>query len=122
MPGSNRSAYGNEIYDFIIAPTSVAGAAPGTLVWSSASLSSTTSELTATVPGLQVGDAVDLYLTTGALTTGLMISNVRVSAANTLAVTWIAATSALTIPTTGWMANVSRPETGALAGLPPNAL
>lgn len=120
MPTSGRIAYGNEIYDFVMAPTSLAGAVPGTLVWSSATLSSTTSELTATVPGLLVGDAVDLYLTGGAMTTGLQIANVRVSAPNTLAVTWVAASSALTIPTTGWIANVTRPENAA--ALPPNAL
>lgn len=120
MPGSNRVAYGNEIYDFVIAPTSQAGAVPGTLVWSQATLSSTTAELTTTVPGLLVGDAIDLYLTGGAMTTGLNIINTRVSAANTLAVTWVSASSSLTIPTTGWIANVTRPENPA--GLPPNAL
>lgn len=118
MPGSNRIAYGNEIYDFIMAPTSVVGAVLGTLAWSSATLSSTTSELTTTIPGLLPGDVVDLYLG-AAMTTGLQIANVRVSAANVLAVTWVAATAALTIPTGPWTANVSRPESGAL---PPNAL
>lgn len=120
MPSSGRVAYGNEIYDLIIAPTSQAGAVPGTLVWSSATLSSTTSELTTTVPGLLPGDAVDLYLTGAAMTTGLQIANVRVSAANILAVTWIAASSSLTIPTTGWIANVSRSENPG--SLPPNFL
>lgn len=120
MPSSGRVAYGNELYDFVIAPTSQAGATPGTLVWSQASLSSTTAELTTTVPGLLVGDAVDLYLTGGAMTTGLTISNTRVSAPNTLAVTWVAASASLTIPTTGWIANVTRSENPS--NLPPNAL
>lgn len=120
MPGSNRVGYGNLSYDSAIAPTSQAGAVNGTLVWSSATLSSTTSELTTTLPGVLPGDLVDLYLTTGAMTTGLTISNVRVSAPNTLAVTWVAATSTLTIPTTGWAATVARPETPGLAFLPPN--
>jgi len=120
MPGSGRNAFGNELYDFVIAPTSQAGAAPGTLVWSSATLSSTTAELTATVPGLLVGDCIDLYLTTGAMTTSLQIANVRVSAPNTLAVTWVAAASSLTIPTTGWIMNITRPENPS--NLPPNAL
>jgi hypothetical protein len=119
MPGSNRVALGNEIYDWVIAPTTAAGAVLGTLVWSSATLSSTTSELTATVPGLIAGDLVDLYLN-AAMPTGLTISNVRVSAANILAVTWIAATAALTIPTAVWSANITRPENAA--NLPPNAL
>lgn len=120
MPSSGRAAYGNEIYDLVIAPTSQAGAAPGTLVWSSATLSSTTAELTATIPGLLVGDLVDLYLTGAAMTTGLNITNVRVSAPNTLAVTWVAASSSLTIPTTGWSANLTRPENPG--NPPPNAL
>lgn len=116
MPGSNAVAYGNLIYDSVISPTSVAGAVPGTLAWSSATLSSTTSELTTTVPGLQVGDIVDLYLG-AAMTTGLSITNVRVSAANTLAVTWVAASGSLTIPTAGWLAIVNRGQGG---GNPPN--
>jgi len=120
MPTSGRVAFGNETYDFIISPTSQAGAVPGTLAWSSATLSSTTSELTTTIPGLQVGDAVDLYLTGAAMTTGLTISNTRVSAANTLSVTWIAASGSLTIPTTGWVANVTRAENPG--ALPVNAL
>lgn len=120
MPGSGRAAQGNELYDSVIAPTSQAGAVPGTLVWSQASLSSTTAELTTTIPGLLVGDLVDLYLTTGAMTTGLQIANVRVSAPNTLAVTWVAASTSLTIPTTGWSANLTRPENAS--SLPPNAL
>lgn len=117
MPGSNRAAYGNEIYDLIIAPTSQAGAALGTLVWSTATLSSTTAELTTTIAGLQLGDIVDIYLG-AAMPTGLSTSNVRVSAPNTLAVTWIAATASLTIPTGPWSANVTRPENPGL--LPPN--
>lgn len=120
MPGSNRSAYGNEIYDLVIAPTSQAGATPGTLVWSSASGTNQTIEVTTTIPGLLVGDAVDLYLTTGAMTTGLTIANVRVSAPNTLAVTWVVVGSAIAFPTTGWIANLTRPENPS--ALPPNAV
>jgi len=57
MPGSNRPAYGNELYDIVIAPTSQAGATPGTLVWSAATVgATTTAELTTTIPGLLVGD------------------------------------------------------------------
>lgn len=113
MPGSQRPAYGNELYDFVMAPTSPGNAA-GVLTWSTASLSSTTAELTTTVPGLLVGDLVDLYLTSAAMTTGLTISNTRVSAANTLAVTWVAASASLTIPTGIWSANVTRPESPTL--------
>jgi hypothetical protein len=122
MPGSNRPAYGNEIYDMVLAPTSQAGAAPGTLVWSSATVAATTTaELTATVPGLLVGDLVDIYLISGALLTGLQISNVRVSSPNTLAVTWVNSTAGtLTVPTATWSANLTRPENPS--ALPPNAL
>ena len=121
MPGSNRTAYGNEIYDTIIAPTSQAGATPGTLVWSAAQVAAnTTSELTTTVPGLLPGDICDLYLVSAAMTTGLQIANVRVSAANTLAVTWANNTgAAVTVPTATWNANVTRPEITGSA-LPPN--
>ena len=121
MPGSQRTAFGNEIYDVIIAPTSQAGAANGTLVWSTAQLSSTTAELTCTIPGLLIGDCVDLYLQ-AVMPTGLTIANVRVSAANILAVTWVAATASLTIPTGPWLANFTRPENGAINQLPPNAV
>ena len=119
MPGSQRPAYGNELYDFIIAPASP-GNAPGVLTWSTATLSSTTAELTTTIQGLLVGDLIDLYLTSGAMTTGLTIANTRVSAANTLAVTWIAASASLTIPTGTWAANITRPESPGL--LPTSAV
>lgn len=121
MPGSQRVAYGNEIYDSIIAPTSVAGTVPGTLAWSTANVgATTTAELTTKIPGLLPGDTVDLYLISGAMTTGLQISNVRVSAADTLAVTWVNASGgSLTVPTASWLANVSRPE-GGVGALPVN--
>jgi hypothetical protein len=121
MPGSQRVAYGNTIYDTIIAPTSAAGATPGTLAWSAATVAAnTTSELTTKIPGLLPGDVVDLYLNNGPMTTGLQIANVRTSAADTLAVTWANSTGgALTVPTSSWLANISRPE-GGLGSLPPN--
>lgn len=117
----NRVAYGNETVDAVIAPTSVAGAVPGTLAWSATTLATvTTSELTTTVPGVMPGDLVDLYLVSGAMTTGLQIANCRVSAANTLAVTWVNSSGGtLTIPTATWYANVTRPE-GGTSALPVN--
>lgn len=121
MPTSARVAYGNEIYDVVIAPTSVAGAVPGTLAWSATTVGgTTTSELTTKIPGLLLGDTVDLYLNSGPMTTGLQITNVRVSAVDTLAVTWANGTGgALTVPVTSWIANVSRPE-GGVGSLPVN--
>lgn len=47
----------------------------------------TTAEDTVTVPGLRVGDVVHVNKPTA--TTGVGIVNARVSAANTLAVTWV---------------------------------
>ena len=101
MPGTTI-ARGNELYDFLIQPA--------TITWSSASVASTTTELTATVPGLVVGDYVDMWLPNAAMTTGLTFSNVRVSAANTLAVTWIATSGTFTVPTGPWLVNVVRAE------------
>jgi hypothetical protein len=112
MP-SNTICRGNILYESLLYVPTIA--------WSSASLSSTTSELTATVPGLQVGDSPYLVLINAAMTTNLSYSNVRVSAADTLAVTWIAGAAALTIPTGPWYIGVIRPEfTGTQ--LPSNAL
>jgi hypothetical protein len=118
MPGTTI-ARGNELYDFIIQPSTL-GLVAGTLTWSTASLgATTTSELTTTIPGLVPGDLCDLYLNV-AMTTGLTISNVRVSALNTLAVTWINSTGgSLTIPTGVWSMNITRPE--APGNLPLNA-
>jgi hypothetical protein len=92
-----------------------------TVTWSSATLSSTTSELTATVPGLQDGDIPYMMLQNAAMTTNLSYSNIRVSAANTLAVTWIAGAASITIPTGPWVVGVIRPE-GTRTQLPSNAL
>jgi hypothetical protein len=65
-----------------------------------------------------LSDAIDIYLNTGPMTTGLTIANVRVSAPNTLAVTWVVVGSSIAFPTTGWIANVTRPEFNVT--LPPN--
>ena len=91
-----------------------------TISWSSATLSSTTSELTCTIPGLQLGDAPYLTLANSAMPTNLSYTNIRVSAANTLAVTWVAAAGGITIPTGPWILDVVRPEV-TNAALPNNA-
>ena len=97
---------GNLIYDWLIQPT---------LTWSAATVgATTTAELTATVPGLQVGDYVDMYLAGAAITTGLAFTNIRVSAANTIAVTWVNSTAGgLTVQTGPWLMNIVRPESTA---------
>jgi hypothetical protein len=110
MPGTTI-ARGNELYDFLTLSS---------FAWSSATLTTTTSELTASLPGLVLGDSVDLYLANAAMTTGLTISNVRVSAANTLAVTWVTATGTFTIPTGPYIVNIVRPE--SYANLPATAI
>ena len=79
------------------------------ITWSSASLTNTTSELTATVPGLQDGDVPYMMLVNTAMPTGISYSNIRVSAANTLAVTW-SATGTVTVPAGPWNIGVIRPE------------
>lgn len=94
-------ARGNELYDWLT---------QSSFVWSSASIASTTSELTAPFPGVQVGDYVDMYLVNAAMTTGLTISNIRVSAANTIAVTWVATSGTFTIPTGPYIVNIVRAE------------
>ncbi len=101
---------GNELYDWVIQPTA--------LVWSAATVASTTAELTTTIPGLQLGDLVQMSLN-AALVTGLSYTNIRVSAANTLAVTWVAASVTATVPTGTWTLIVVRPE--APANLPASA-
>lgn len=121
MPSSARISYGNLIYDSIIQPTSRGQATAGTLSWSSASITATTTaELTTTVPGVLPGDAIDLYLQSGPMTTGLTIANMRVSAPDTISVTWVNSSGGtVTVPTASWIAQVNRPESG-LSALPPN--
>lgn len=57
----------------------------------------TTSEQTFTVPGVQVGDSVDINKASHQ--TGLSIGNVRVSAANTLAIQYVNTSGAAIVPT-----------------------
>ncbi|MFC4275567.1 hypothetical protein [Achromobacter aloeverae] len=57
----------------------------------------TTAEQTFTVPGLAVGDAV--WVNKPTLQAGLGIAGARVSAANTLAITFINATASPIVPT-----------------------
>jgi hypothetical protein len=65
-----------------------------TFTYDPASVSAaTTAEQTVTVNGLRVGDYV-FNPSKPTLTAGVGIVNVRVSAANTLAVTWVNATAA----------------------------
>jgi hypothetical protein len=87
MPGASDVALGNVSLNFIIGRTLspvIVGA-------------NTTAEQTLTVPGLQVGDFVLVQKPTSQA--GLGIVGARVSAANTLAVTFINATALGITPT-----------------------
>ena len=70
----------------------------------------TTAEQTVTVPGVRVGDYV-IDITKPSLTAGVGIVNTRVSAANTLAVTFVNATAAaVDPPSETYQVLVLRPE------------
>lgn len=70
----------------------------------------TSAEQTFTVPGLKVGDAVDINKPTAQA--GLIIGSCRVSAANTLAITFGNLTAAGITPTAGevYLVRYMRPE------------
>lgn len=68
------------------------------LTGSTAATANTTTEQTFTVPGLQLGDVV-VALNKPALQAGLGIVNARVSAADTLAITFVNATGSDITPT-----------------------
>jgi hypothetical protein len=70
----------------------------------------TTAEQTVTVNGLRVGDYV-MDVSKPTLTAGVGIVNCRVSAANTLAITWVNATAAAVDPASEtYSLLVMRPE------------
>ena len=69
----------------------------------------TTAEQTVTVPGVLPGDYIEVTKPT--LTAGVGIVNARVSAANTVAITWVNATAgAIDPPAETYQAWVFRPE------------
>lgn len=78
---------------------------------------STTAEQTFTVGGLQLGDFVEINKPTAQA--GLGIANSRVSAANTLAVTFINASASTVTPTANetYSLSVERPVNTSAAGL-----
>jgi hypothetical protein len=82
----------------------------------------TTAEQTFPVPGLQVGDFVEVNKPTNQA--GLGVVNARVSAANTLAITFSNNTGAGITPTAAesYQLLVVRPIASALAGGLPSAL
>jgi hypothetical protein len=82
----------------------------------------TTAEQTFTVTGLIVGDFVNVVKPTAQA--GIGIVNSRVSAANTLAITFANATVGSITPTASeaYVLNVTRPMAAALAGGLPSSL
>lgn len=85
-----------EVISFTYDPASIAAA--------------TVAEQTVTIPGLRVGDYV-ADITKPTLTAGVGIVNIRVSAANTMAVQWMNSTAAAVDPPSEvYTAYIIRPE------------
>ena len=100
MPGTTLSR-GNILYSWLVMAnlTPVAVAA------------NTTAEQSFTIPGLQLGDFIDIYSYAAPQTAGIGIVNNRVSAANTLQVGFSNNTAGSLTPIAGqYYISVSRPE------------
>ena len=77
----------------------------------------TTAEQTFTVPGVRVGDYVDV---TGVTQNGVGIGQARVTAADTVGIRFINATAGALTPTAGtYSFLVVRPESGTFTGFAP---
>lgn len=101
MPGSTTIARGNILYEKVIAVT-LTPAAVG---------ASQTAEQAFTIPGVQLGDYVNANFN-GSQQNGVMISNVRVTGANTVAVQFANVTTVPVTPTAGTYGFIwGRPET-----------
>lgn len=101
MPGSTTIARGNILYEKVISVT-LAPAVVG---------ASQTSEQAFTIPGVQLGDYINANFN-GAQTNGVMISNVRITGVNTVAVQFANVTTVPVTPTTGVYGFIwGRPET-----------
>lgn len=99
MPGTTL-ARGNILYDWMIAPTLTPVAVA----------QATTAEQSFTVPGLQIGDFINVYLN-AAQTAGIGIVNARVSAVDTLRISFSNSTAGSLTPAAGsYVMNVCRPE------------
>lgn len=112
MPGTMISR-GNLLYSFAIqvnlTPVAVA--------------QSSIAEQNFTIPGLQTNDQVSALTFTGAYTINVDISNIRVSAANTLTVAFQNSTGgALTPPAGNWLLEINRLEVSRYADLPASAI
>ncbi len=111
MPGMANVNYGNVALTMVLRAT-LTPASVG---------SATAAEQTFTIPGLQLGDQVSGISLQGAWTSLTSIVNARVSAANTLAISFQNGTAgALTPPSGTYWIEVNRPVTldGSATGLP----
>lgn len=70
----------------------------------------TTTEQTFTVPGLKTGDIV--YAVKPSVTAGISVNTSRVSAADTLAVTFTTTTTNINAPSETWQILIARPSGG----------
>lgn len=110
MPGTLPSR-GNILYSFMIAPS----------LTPTALTASTTTAESFTVPGLNVGDAIEVN-SNAAQTAGVGIGNARVTAASTLEILFTNCTAGTPTPVAGlYTIVVSRPEIGG-GTLPTNAV
>lgn len=100
MPGPSTIAEGNIIGNWVLGVT-LSPAVVGT---------AGSVEQTFTVPGLKVGDFADVMKPT--TQAGLSLGNSRVSAANTLAITFVNSTAVSITPTASevYQVNITRPE------------
>lgn len=100
MPGTTISR-GNILYSFIIAPTLTPAQVNAT----------TAAEQTFTVQGLQAGDQISGISFVGAITNLVSIVNFRVTAANTIGISFANGTGGALTPASGvYLIEVNRPE------------
>ena len=98
MPGKATSLLGNIQLSMLIQPA-IVPASVATV---------TTVEQTFTVPGLQVGDFVNFALT-APLAAGLSVLGMRVTANNTLGITFVNSTAGALVPTANvYIINIDR--------------
>lgn len=100
MPGTELSR-GNILYSWCIAPTLASSGGIG---------ANTTTEVSYTIQGIQVNDIVDFYPLV-AITGGISVGTIRVSAANTILIAYVNSTAATLSLTPGQcQMMVTRPE------------
>lgn len=109
MPGPSNTALGSVAYQFVVAVPVAAGAALAT--------GPSTEERTYNVPGLQLGDVVTVNKPTFQNTIGIV--GARVSAANTLAIVFLATAGTPSLTAETYLVNVDRHSYPSTAQIPP---